>query len=93
MHTIPYAEIKSQLHAANYGNPKPLEDYIVTWMLDTLGKILSHIVIQIDQGAQQSFPLEVRFPQLEPRVEHVRHRVVGGKIKHLMLHPREWSRQ
>ena len=93
VHTIPYSDIKSQLHAANYGNPKPLEEFIVGWMLTTLGKILSPLVIQIDRGDKHSFPLEMKFPNLEPRTEYITHRTLGRSTqRHLNLHQREWSR-
>ena len=92
MHTIPYADIKNQLYAAQYGQPKPLEDFMINWMFEKIGRLLSPMVVTIDAGDQRPMQLEMRFPQYEPRVEWRTHRQMGRtKHKDVALHPREWS--
>ncbi len=93
MHTIPYADIKPHLYAAQYGQPKPLEDFMLSWMFDTLGRILSPLVVNIDAGSQEPMQLEIRFPRYEARKEVQRHRSMGTKkVTSIELHEREWSR-
>lgn len=77
MHTIPYADIKKQLYAAQYGQSKPLEEFMLAWMFDTIGCILSPLVVNIDAGKQEPMQLEIRFPRYEARTEVQRHRVMG----------------
>lgn len=93
MHTIPYAAIKTQLYAAQYGQPKPLEDFMINWMFEKIGRLLSPMTVNIDAGDQRQMHLEMRFPQYELRKEWRTHASMGRSVhKDVSLHPREWSR-